>query len=523
VRGYSSPGHRPRETRCPLAAASPNSLFSRKSGALVVSGFGIKISRQMGEIHIEDGVADDRRIIRLPRVTRHVRRIIVISSDGYCTFEGLRSIADIGATLIFLDKRGKLLFASGPTAASDVRLRRSQSLALTNGTALRISKELIRQKIEGQAALVRDMLNDLEAAVVIAKFSAELTSAERIDSARLIESQAAKTYWGAWADVPVRWPRKDELRIPEHWKCFKSRISPLTHSPRLAANPPNAILNLLYSLLEAEARIAAVAMGLDPDIGMLHVDTPNRSSLACDLQEPIRPKVDAFILNWLQTERLRKADFWEDTQGNCRICSPLVIRLCETGDTWRRLVAPVAEHVAQQLWSSIPSASKRPLATRLTQRTKRKAKGSDVPQVRVLRADSVCRSCGRIVRKGNHYCQRCAVAVTTENFDSGRKSAQSPEHLAKRSSTMRRHKQAIRDWNPSDLPAWLTRDVYVKQIQPALASVVKSQIRSMLGVSEPYSSDIRAGKRIPHPRHWQSLAELTGASPDSQGRPRQNN
>src|SRR5439155_22309295 len=162
----------------------------------------------------------------------------------------------------------------------------------------------------------------------------------------------------------------------EHWKRFGSRISPLTHSPRLAANPPNAILNLLYALLESESRIAAVAMGLLPDCGMVHVDTPNRDSLACDLMEVCRPKVDAFVLNWLQTENLRKADFWEDRNGNCRICTPLVIKLCETADTWRRLVAPVAEFVAQELWDSIPcSPSTRALATRLTQSTKRTVKG----------------------------------------------------------------------------------------------------------------------------------------------------
>jgi hypothetical protein len=101
----------------------------------------------------------------------------------------------------------------------------------------------------------------------------------------------------------------------------------------------------------------------------------------------------------------------------------------------------------------------------------------------------------------------------------GRKSAQRPEHLAKRAATMRRHKQAIQNWNPSDLPAWLTRDVYVKQIQPALVSVAKSQIRSALGVSEPYSSDIHAGRRIPHARHWQALAQLAGVSPDVASRP----
>ena len=92
-----------------------------------------------------------------------------------------------------------------------------------------------------------------------------------------------------------------------------------------------------------------------------------------------------------------------------------------------------------------------------------------------------------------------------------------PEHLAKRADTMRAHRRAIQDWEPSDLPAWLTRDVYVKQIQPALASVAKSQIRSALGVSEPYSSDIRAGKRIPHPRHWETLAKLAGVPAEGEG------
>jgi len=34
-----------------------------------------------------------------------------------------------------------------------------------------------------------------------------------------------------------------------------------------------------------------------------------------------------------------------------------------------------------------------------------------------------------------------------------------------------------------------------------------------IGVSEPYAADIRAGERVPHPRHWQTLAQLVGAAP----------
>ncbi len=494
----------------------PHPPAIRKSGVLVLSGYGIRVQVNAGYLLLHDGIADERRTIRIPKVGHGLKRLIIIGSDGFVTFEALRVLADIEVSLTFLDRTGRVLFVSGPTAPSDSKLRRAQSLALGNGTALKISKELISQKLDGQATLVRDMLHDSPTADTIARFRAELPNADGMEPVRLIEAQAAKAYWQAWSDVPILWPRKDERRVPEHWKRFGSRISPLTHSPRLAATPPNALLNFLYGILESESRLSAVAMGLDPGIGCLHVDAPNRDSLACDLMEVCRARgVDAFILNWLQSEPLRRSDFWEDRNGNCRIVSSLAVKLCETSDTWRKLVAPVAEYVAQELWSSISKSCSAPrLATRLTQRRKRAVKGSEVPEVKTPKPDSLCRGCGKGIRRGKRYCQRCAVAVTNENFDAGRKSAQSPEHLARRASTMRRHNQAIQSWNPSDLPAWLTREAYVNRIQPALASVAKSQIRSILGVSEPYAADIRAGRRRPHPRHWQALAQLVGVSAD---------
>jgi len=131
--------------------------------------------------------------------------------------------------------------------------------------------------------------------------------------------------------------------VPEHWHTFGARISPLSGSPRLAANPPNAILNYLYALLESEARLAAAALGLDPGLGVLHVDTPNRDSLACDLMEPVRPQVDAFVLDWITREPLSRQWFFEQRDGNCRLMAPLAIRLSETVPTWGRAVAPFAE------------------------------------------------------------------------------------------------------------------------------------------------------------------------------------
>ena len=42
-----------------------------------------------------------------------------------------------------------------------------------------------------------------------------------------------------------------------------------------AVNPPNAVLNYLYAVLESDASLAANELGLDPGLGVLHRDTPN--------------------------------------------------------------------------------------------------------------------------------------------------------------------------------------------------------------------------------------------------------
>jgi CRISPR-associated endonuclease Cas1 len=497
----------------------PQSHVIRKSGVLVLSGYGIRVQVNAGHLLLDDGIADERRTIRLPRVNHGLKRLVMIGSDGFITLEALRWLADQGAAFVMLDRRGKVLAVTGPVSPSDAKLRRAQALALGNGMALKISKALIFQKLAGQELLVRDMLHDSAVADAIAQFRAELSSAESIESVRLIESQAARTYWQTWSAVPIRWPRKDESRVPAHWKRFGSRISPLTHSPRLAANPPNALLNLLYALLESESRLSAAAMGLDPGIGVLHVDTANRDSLACDLMEVCRPKVDAFVLNWIQSEPLCKSDFWEDRNGNCRLVSALAIKLAQTSHTWSKLVAPVAEYVAQEIWSSItrPASSlvRHGIATRLTQRNKREVKGSNVPGVKRPKPEHVCSGCGKPIKAERHHCANCAIDGATERLADaariGRVAARSPEARAKHAASRRRHAQACSVWDASTQPSWLTSEVFSQQIQPLLASVSTSTIRSGIGVSRWYAGRIRAGYR-PHPRHWLELAKLAGVS-----------
>jgi CRISPR associated protein, Cas1 family len=153
----------------------------------------------------------------------------------------------------------------------------------------------------------------------------------------------------------------------------------LTGSPRLATNPTNSILNYCYALLEAECRLALTALGLDPGIGMLHTDTPARDSLACDLQETVRPQVDAWLLGWIQRELFARSWFFETREGNCRLKGPFAAKLSETASTWRKFVAPWAEFIARELWTTtkkrVPAQQSPP--TRLTQRRRSEGRGKE--------------------------------------------------------------------------------------------------------------------------------------------------
>jgi CRISPR-associated endonuclease Cas1 len=486
----------------------------RKQACLTLTGFQIKLYvRGPGHLCIEDGCGAERRSLRIPKINS-LRRITIIGDDGYISLSALKWLADVEVSLTFLDRLGRVLFVAGPTAPSDARLRRAQAFALTNGVGLEISRALIYAKLEGQEQLVRT-LKDSVSAAVIAGFREKLAGADRSEEIRVLEAHAAIAYFGAWRDVPVLWPKADLRKIPERWRTAGARRSPLSGGPRLAVTPVHAILNYLFSVLESECRLLLTAQGLDPGLGVgLHSDTRNRDSLALDVLEPVRPQLESWVFQWVTHEPLRRSDFFETANGSVRLMSSFAVYLSGTALTWRKLLAPWAEYVARTLWNNSLKPI-RSIPTRLTQQNRKESKGQpSFPIVEVRRPEHLCSDCGVKIPSDNKLCSNCAKPARRKNFNVGRKSAQQPESLAKRSATQRQHKAAIRNWNPSDLPGWFTRDVYIKRILPPLAHVAKSRIRLALGVSEPYSSDIRSGKRIPHSRHWRALAELVGVSSD---------
>jgi len=410
-------------------------------GVLTLYGYGIRIRMHGGHLETEHGIGPERYKLRLPRVNHRLKRLVCIGEDGFVTLSALRWLSEVGASFVMLDRLGKVRVVTGPVSPSEARLRRAQALALSNGNALPISRELIAAKLDGQELVLREMLNDETKASRVATFRESSSTCETVDAIRLIESRAALEYWSAWYDIPVLFSRNDAKRVPEHWLRFGSRHSPLTGGPRLAINPANALLNYLTALGESECRLALVACGLDPGLGFIHTDTANRDSLALDLIEVIRPSIEGWLLNWITREPLRRSDFLESSDGNCRIHSGLCRKLSETAPTWAKLVAPWAEFVAHSLCRGRrgSTATVGPLKTPLTQSRRRESKGAPAPKIKMPETEHVCRGCGKPTRKEHEDCGSCAAKLATGRLvrgaQLGRIAAQKPEARMKHSAS----------------------------------------------------------------------------------------
>jgi CRISPR-associated endonuclease Cas1 len=442
----------------------------------------------------------------------------VIGADGAVSLAALRWLADQKAGFVMLDRDGTVLVATGPVGPKDARLRRAQALARGSSLGLQIARDLIEQKLIEQERIARDMLREPSGAAAIAAQRTVVAVAETLDAIRTAEARAGLAYWACWRNLAVTFPNVDLPRVPKHWRSFGTRISPLTHSPRLSVNPPNAILNYLYALLESEARLAAVAMGLDSGLGVLHADADSRDSLACDLMEPIRPHVDAFVLNWLTRQPFRREWFFEQRNGNCRLMAAFAEQLAKTTPIWAHAVAPVTERVVKVLWSIAKAPKTARHATRLTQQHRREANGSSLlPTPAAPRPPRVCRSCGVDMPSGATHCAACDSIRSRDRMRAaaakGRAFAQTAKAQAQRTTTRLRNARAEAAWKASDQPAWLTDQVFVQNIQPGLAKISAGRIAATIHVSNPYAADIRAGRRRPHPRHWLALSLLTGVKP----------
>ncbi len=496
-----------------------------RGGVVVASGYGLKVYVERGHLAVHDGIGGDRRTRRYARVHSGVERLVVLGQSGYVTFDALKWLRDIGAAFVQIDSDARLVASTASVGTDQPALRRAQALAADAAVGTEVARSLLRDKIRGQATLRPELGNDQRPQFFDAAL-AEMDHADTIEQLLGVEAAAALAYWEAWRGLDVRFGARDRADAPTHWLTFGQRHSPLTSSPRLAANPPIAILNYLYSFLEAEATLACHAVGLDPGLGVFHRDRKSRNSLALDIMEACRPAVDAYLLALLQQRTLRRRDFVETRRGVCRLLPGLAKELAVTAPVWRRHVAPVAERVARML--AVAAGQDAP-ATQLTGTARRQAWDGRRRRPKRSSSDnlslpSTCRACGgELANRRRRVCDGCrrdraieagkaarpvAAAVLDQLRDGGRDPAHGGDAARRRGLKNRSHQAAVSKWNSHhDKP---DRALFSRELTPRLRRLTTKELVEATGLSEHYCSLIRLGKRIPHPRHWEALRGAVG-------------
>ena len=279
----------------------------------------------------------------------------------------------------------------------------------------------------------------------------------------------------------------------------------------------NAILNYLYSLVEAEAILACQAVGLDPGLGLVHADTRGRASLALDVMEPVRPEVDNFVLDLLERRTFRKVEFTETPDGHVRLLAPLAHELAETMPQWAKSLGPIAEHVAHVFGKAM--AGTYSAATPLTRGRNRAAQAvvrARKASARTAATSSValqkptagsgrpswsCPDCGGAVT--NHRHVRCDACIATGP-------AQAPEIRGRRGAAIAARKSALTDWDKANPDTTYDPELFRRDILPRLGTVPLAEIMEAAGCCKASASDYRRGKRTPHVSTWSALGELFG-------------
>jgi CRISPR-associated endonuclease Cas1 len=502
-----------------LKTGSDSSYPTLVGGCLMVDGYSIRIAVERGHLTISDGAGRERRDRRFPKVGHGIKRLIILGHSGTISLEAFRWLNNVGIHYTQLDTDGVLLTASADPTIDDSRLRRAQAVAHDTDIGHRINITLINRKLAGQARNARTHLNSPEIAERIETRRILLDTACTEKQIRDIESKAAVDYFAAWADVAYTWANKDVRHVPEHWTRFTTRGSLLSRFGMNATDPINATLNDLYALGEIECRRACLILGLDPGLGFLHRDTPNRDSLALDLLEAIRPDIDNHVLELADTHIFQARDFTETDDGKCRILPPLTHHLATTLPQWATAVAPWAEHIADTLADASPyNVRKRKTLTRAnnTPRTPppaTKPRKRDAPKALGNR----CLDCGTTIHPERTYCDTCWTSrfndVRQRGIINSAASLHDPEVRRARGDATRAGKLAALGRQAAKhgytLETW-------DDLAPRLRALPLPTIMSTIGCDNGTASRIRNGKRTANPTHWKALVAAVEAVNSSQ-------
>jgi CRISP-associated protein Cas1 len=235
----------------------------------------------------------------------HLGAIVCIGDVTVSTFL-LHKCSEDGRTVVFLDSGGRFRArVEGPTSGN-VLLRRAQHDVLSDPVrTVALARTFVAGKLQNARQVLlrsgREAVDPADASLLqavaghIADTIPRLQDATELDAIRGFEGDAARRYF----EVFDRMVREDRAGFTMNGR---TRRPPLDRT--------NALLSFLYTLVTSDCAAACEGVGLDPQVGYLHVLRPGRPALALDLVEELRPVLaDRLALTLVNRRQLTASDF----------------------------------------------------------------------------------------------------------------------------------------------------------------------------------------------------------------------
>jgi len=221
--------------------------------------------------------------------------------------------ADDGRAVVFMTRTGRFRARVRGPQSGNILLRQAQfDGAGEEMTCVGLARALVAGKVQNARRLVVRAARSVEsderqtalrsAARRMKRTLASVEDAASTDAVRGLEGEAAKTYFDV-LPLMVR-----QQRDAFHMDDGRSRRPPRDRF--------NAVLSFLYTLLLNDCAAATEGVGLDVQMGFLHVPRPGRPSLGLDLMEELRaPIADRLALTLINRRQLTPSDFRECPGG----------------------------------------------------------------------------------------------------------------------------------------------------------------------------------------------------------------
>lgn len=248
-------------------------------------------------------LVDEETRLRVP--LHHLQAVVCFGRVGL-SLPLMHRLAEAAVALVLLDENGRFKARLEGAMAGNVLLRRAQhSQSLNPLFALDIARACVAGKVRNSRQVLlrgaRDAKIESDAAALtrgaqdLAATLRALPDAKDLDVLRGLEGEAARQYFD-----------RQPMLVKAGLRAEFSMDGRTRRPPR---DRMNALLSFLYSMWMNDCRSALEAVGLDPQVGFLHVLRPGRAALALDLMEEFRPFADRLALSLVNRGQICADDF----------------------------------------------------------------------------------------------------------------------------------------------------------------------------------------------------------------------